>query len=359
MPSESFVINEITGSQRTVELRNRALPYQAVQWGGSQHYVQTWYPGNPQATIQVLGPREEDVSINGMWKSRYIGDHVSVTGFDDIIQSSESMTAEKLVQIFHILRRSGNLLEVRWGPEIRRGILKEFTPDYDRVEDIRWTCVFAWTQVGDRPAPRASETSQPESELESSMDELDEVASEVPETLLPSSYGPLLTDIAAIRAGVVGLSAVLATIFGKIRIEVATRKAVEAFVKQILIDSNSVIDQSTNGTYLPFVPIDTLDRVFDAENWRRSIGSATRGVQIAAIRARENVRQRGLPNIRRVVKVRQNQTLRTIALAEYGSSDDWQIIGNANNIYTPIVAPGTTIVIPNPPQTSSGVRLIP
>jgi hypothetical protein len=34
------------------------MPYTGVAWEGEQHSKLTWYPGNPVATQQVLGPRE-------------------------------------------------------------------------------------------------------------------------------------------------------------------------------------------------------------------------------------------------------------------------------------------------------------
>jgi len=359
MPSEAFIIREITGSQRSVELRNRALPYQAIQYQGTQHYTQTWYPGNPNATIQVLGPQEGDLPIRGMWKTRYIGNDVTTEGFDDVIQNSESMTAEILTQIFHRLRRSGNLVEIRWGPEVRRGIIKEFTPDYDRVEDIRWTIIFAISQIGDRPAPRAADTRQPDSEVESAQNDLDEAAADIPDYILPNTSLPILSEVLLMRGASVSLITTLNSIYGVPSVPSPIQKDVEAIVKRIMTSGRAITDRCSNGPYIPFIATDRVDRVFGAEVWRQSVSGAARGVMAAAIRARENVRRRAVPGILAIVKIRQNQTLRTLARIYYRDSDNWRPIANANGFATPIVDSGTTVVIPYPPQTGSGVRLTP
>jgi hypothetical protein len=294
-----------------------------------------------------------------MWKTRYIAEDVVTTGFDDLIQPSDPMTAEILVQIFHRLRKSGNLIEARWGPEVRRGLLKEFTPDYDRVEDIRWTCVFAWTQFGDRPAPRAADSSQPDADVESAQNELDEAVAEIPEYILPNTSLPIISEVFTMRAASVSLISILNGSFGVPAVSLAIRKSVEAITKQIITSGITITALCSNGPYLPFIATDGLDRVLGAEIWRQSVSASARGVQVQAIRARNNIRQRTVPGILAVVKVRQNQSLRTLALKYYQDSDDWRVIARANGLPTPIVAPGTTVIIPRPTQTGAGIRLLP
>lgn len=59
---------QLTGD--TVTLRTDQLPHQPFTFGGEQHLVKEYYPGNSEPTVQVLGARETDVTVKGRFKSK-------------------------------------------------------------------------------------------------------------------------------------------------------------------------------------------------------------------------------------------------------------------------------------------------
>ena len=68
----SFIIREITGLQRVLELQGRAMPYRGLKVGGDMRAEVTWYPGSPVGSLQILGPKEGETTIHGTWKDRFI-----------------------------------------------------------------------------------------------------------------------------------------------------------------------------------------------------------------------------------------------------------------------------------------------
>lgn len=165
VPSTELVIEEKDPYGRRYTLRGRAMPYRGVSWGGSQHFKRQDYPGNPVATMQVLGSREsQQTKLNGTWKNKYIagtvriddkGDGLSVI---DLPRLDDPDTAEQAIQLFHRIRRRGKILRVSWGGEVRIGLLAEFTATYDRLQDAEWEMTFEWLAKDDDVALLAAES---------------------------------------------------------------------------------------------------------------------------------------------------------------------------------------------------------
>jgi len=319
--------------------------------------VQKWYAGNPQATIQVLGPREKDTEVKGTWKARYIGIEVFTEGFDDLIGPWDAMTPEILTQIFHRLRRAGNLLEVSWGPEVRRGIMAGFRPDYQRVEDIGWTARFVWSQVGDAPQIVATAPVVPQGDLTASLAGLDSIAARIPIGLLPNVSAPILLDFDTIRAETVGVTVELGKVFGIPGVPPGTYNQIEALIEQLMIDTSSLIDNTSLGPYTSFIAVDAVKAVLEVETWRRDAAAAGQLHFVNVVNAREAVRARVVPGFLKRVTVRQGESLRGISRRIYGDADSWTLIADANNLTSATVEPGTVILIPRPPESGSGVEL--
>jgi hypothetical protein len=128
--------------QRVV-LRGRALPYAKVDWGVSQRVTTTFYPGNPVATQQVLGPEELPTTMEGMWKARYLENNVLVDG----VELDPDPFA--VVRLFSDMCRIGAVWRVTWLGEVRRGVMTSFTPTWHRQTDCGWEAVFDWAARDD------------------------------------------------------------------------------------------------------------------------------------------------------------------------------------------------------------------
>jgi hypothetical protein len=133
-----------------IVLADRALPQGDVTIEGDQREKTTWYPGNPEASQQVIGPVELPSTMSGVWKDRYLGNGQAVA----------------LMRAFDDVRRRGPLMEVSWGagilssqgvdqvgdPFTRRGILKKAKFSFPYPQWCRWELTFSWRGLGDLTA---------------------------------------------------------------------------------------------------------------------------------------------------------------------------------------------------------------
>lgn len=176
----SFEIYQLTGDKKVLMLRGRALPYRPLTFSGTMRADVTYYPGNPEPTVQMLGASEEETTITGMWKDRFIGDgqehavlFTQVLGpaaFDSFVPSSDPRiipglvtfrpartvltTAADIVKVVDEIRRTGQLVRVSWDEFVREGFITKFEQTWDRKQDVAWSITFRFLNQGDRtPAP--------------------------------------------------------------------------------------------------------------------------------------------------------------------------------------------------------------
>jgi len=158
-----LVITELTGDRRSITLTGRALPYQPLVFSGTMRLESTWYPGNPIATTQVFGAAEDETSMKGMWKNRFLkefenGDAQIYTAGAKIstdFNSFQVADVSELAKIVDDVRRKGQIVEVTWDEIIRRGFLQKFVQTWKSRQDLEWEIVFSWVSQGDEPSPAA------------------------------------------------------------------------------------------------------------------------------------------------------------------------------------------------------------
>lgn len=352
--AEAFIIRELTGTQRSVQLNGRALPYRPVEFVGEQAHVQTWYPGNPVATIQVLGPREGALNIGGTWKTSKLVGSVKLLGFDDIPSDGGTVTAEDLVQVFHRLRIAGNALEVRWGPEVRRGVLYRFSPNYQRLEDIEWTAEFVWSQRGDQLPARAARTENPAQTTTAAMNRLSDAAAAEPPSIVDQAREVVRTGVDAMRQGISTFTQTVVQIQSTANVASARFQQLQAITQEVVDTTRALRKGSLDLPYTKLLPIDDVVQVLRVENWRRDVGANARRTGAQAVRGRDDVAARSVPGYLAIVTLRENQTLRHLALTFYGSADAWTVIADANGLTGSTAPVGTVLRIPRAPTAGSG-----
>ncbi len=140
------MIRELGGDQRTILLTTRALPYRNFELTGTQRVELTWLPGSPEATATILGPTEEPTTINGEWKTKYLGEN---TAPPFTVDGTAIRTASDACWLIDEVRRMGQLLEVSWLDIVRRGFLKKFRQTWRTAYDVAWEMEFDWISQGD------------------------------------------------------------------------------------------------------------------------------------------------------------------------------------------------------------------
>lgn len=156
--ASGFSIVELGGQERHVLLQNRGLPYRPFNLKTKQRVELTWLPGNPEATGTVLGASEDPTQINGYWKDKFIGD----TGtYGVAIQSNNVpiVTVRDAYDLFSSLCREGQLLEIQWDQQVRRGFLTEFDANWHNVHDLEWAMRLEWINRGETTVPVVQQTS--------------------------------------------------------------------------------------------------------------------------------------------------------------------------------------------------------
>lgn len=166
----ALIIRELTGDKRALTLTGRALPYRGVAFASEMRAEFSWYPGNPEATVQVLGAKENETVLRGMWKDRFLADRSLVqTGtipgaaafdlrppaqvsFRGGLSTSPLLTAMDLVKQVNDIQRSGQLLEVTWDEIGRRGILTKFVHTWQNRRDVEWEMTFQWVNQAEDAA---------------------------------------------------------------------------------------------------------------------------------------------------------------------------------------------------------------
>jgi nucleoid-associated protein YgaU len=227
-----LVIEELSGDQRYVELIGRALPTGGpLVFEGHQRVETTWYPGNPIASQQILGPSEEPTEITGTWKDRFIaatdqyGQSVVQAGAVKVnMQSVVDVT--DAVNLLDDIRRKGQLVEVSWEHLRRRGILKKFRHSWKNIHDVEWAMTFEWQSQGETLAPSV----MPEPDQTDITTTLQAKASS-----LTTSVNPLLATVALLASAVA---------------------SVTGFVENVLNDVTDLIDIAQAIVNLVMAPIE-------------------------------------------------------------------------------------------------------
>lgn len=150
--SSPFIIRELTGDQRILALRGRALPYRPLTLNGEQRVEVEFYPGVPEGTATVLGPTEKPTDINGFWKTKFLGDSRQGTA-PFMLDNEPVFTARDAVRAVDSVRLLGQLLEVTWLDTLRRGFLRAFEQKWHTSEDVEWRLTFEWISRGEVTAP--------------------------------------------------------------------------------------------------------------------------------------------------------------------------------------------------------------
>lgn len=175
-----ITIEEVTGPlRRKIVLRGQSLPEtqdeRPVIGGTLARGKINTPPGNTQADIALTSAIWQGTTIQGRWCDRFLWDDrnaPTLFGFDGIGPlprtprntrdpssaasaaagfGGKARTSFEIMQAFQTMCRSLQTLRFTWGPLSYYGILREFTPRWKVIEDIRWEARFEWT--GDSIVP--------------------------------------------------------------------------------------------------------------------------------------------------------------------------------------------------------------
>ena len=129
---EAFVIQVLdpeTGNQiESLSLGGVNRPFAPVLTPVSQEIQKIYYPGNSNRvpTIQVMGPMDDNVRLEGVFEAHSIQD------------PARRDEPTEIVDILRRITEEGNILRFQIGPWIRYGFIENFSPQFITKAKYRW-----------------------------------------------------------------------------------------------------------------------------------------------------------------------------------------------------------------------------
>lgn len=120
-----------------IQLLGSFMPMVPFEFGGTQQIVKEYYPGNPEPVVQVLGPRESDVTIKGRLKSKKFKDDPTFKVNDKIAVCQEYQ------ELIDAMRLRGNIVRITLGEWRRYGLIGESSFRMNRLSDIEYSITFS------------------------------------------------------------------------------------------------------------------------------------------------------------------------------------------------------------------------
>lgn len=366
--ASSLTFASIDGSS-TLELRARALPYRPLTIGGRQRMEFTWYPGSPSATVQMLGPEEAPITMNGFWKDRFIGQQPLLSELNStaVFYNNEPIrNVSDLVDIVDAMRRSGLAYKFTWDRLQRFGHISNFEVTWHNTHDAEWQLEFSVTAQEERAAARpqtnlatiqqiSTQAQVNQDELETRLDilrlrqlnPLEQFLSAVAELDdLITGYANDVTRIAngvasAVMAPGNAARSLTATITSSVRSITATANTI----------TNAAVDQ-----YFFFAggqdnsPIGSQVAAASAQ---QELGAVINNFRNATIFQRYDLQTQIQQEQTRSYLAQGNIDFRDISTQFYGTPDNWILLMRFNGYEDSKVSAGDLIWVPPDPNTGA------
>lgn len=365
-----IVIEELGGSNPSrIILRNRAMPYRAVAFPRSNRVKTIWYQGNPRATQQVLGPEYGPTEFHGTWKAKFLVVSLDVDDADaDVVVSGPiysdaaviGQTAAQVVTIFETLHKRAQEVRVTWGAESRRGILKDFEPTYDRVEDVPWRLLFEWNgldeTVGQIGMNRGGDVILGGQNVQQNMVNADDSLTLLPaRDIDPRVAEDLFTRADVVRGDSLSVIAHSRSAANMVTVTIAKAQAIASAAENVAQNGFSLSQICQAQQYLAFSDSDGVVSVLRVETFRRTVGRNYDGLVLASYQERDAALSfaDGLKDTFSV-RAGTKTTLRDLAKRYLGAADAWPDIARVNRMSGSAVDAGTIVFIPRKRMTASG-----
>lgn len=376
--SSPLFISEENGLKRAIRLVGRSMPYKgAVLVEDEQRAEITFFPGNPVAYSQVLGPQLTRTTFTGVWRDKYVKlleNAPVVANFPALtaagkpqgslpqvttgatFQSSGSFPGTQNLRLsktirdaFRLLCRSGAHMRVEWSDWARYGHMMRFKCWPGPDDEWEWECEFAWT--GDTNVQ--PKVTYPQLNLKGFLDFLADIISglnallQIPGAIASGVIGGFLSDIADILVQVGRLVTILDGITKFSFLPLAQLSALKALCfalrKQILdffkrlagkdgrLEGSS--RRNTAGTWESELLIRKVRQILSL------LGEevAQRIAEIEAVSAGK---------VDSIYTVQSTTSLQRISIEVYGTPNNWRDIAIFNGKASQIVEAGTVLQIP-------------
>jgi hypothetical protein len=380
--TSSFTIRELEGKKRLIRLRERALPYRPFELSGSQRNTVDWYPGSPVGTIQVYGAKEEQTTINGMWKDKFLtGPNRGAAPAELNEETTESLptgeeasglrssaltTASDLADAVDSIRCCGSEIEVTWLDKVRRGILEKFTQKWHTGHDLEWEIMFRWSSKGESLDDvkvidnTATDIGDVPNKVQSKLDTIISTAADIIQQADDRS-SDVLQAFDSVSGKIAGLSDDLVDAVVNVSQVLTTPnealKRVAGILDGIKLEADdlwSIIQDQADGVLLDSGgTLDVVKRSFGELLGIRADGreraDACNALGDLCAQQQQQLLSRITSTVISTFQARDGQDLRQVAQQFYGSSDAWRGLMVYNNLTSAGLRAGQVIFVPAQP----------
>jgi len=394
----SFTIRELTGDKRTLTLRERALPYRPFELSGTHRNSVDWYPGSPVGTMQVYGAKEEGTTIQGIWKTKYLGavgtgaaatvesrsalggvdaSVLAAAGLDAsavlssalVLEAADLVSAQALCKLVDDIRRKGQEVEVTWLNQVRRGILERFTQKWENASDVGWEMMFTWISQGDELDTtafvdnNATDLADVPSKIQSAIDAIDSsIQSSVLDQLnaIESRLNGLAHAIDAtanaLQDGVDALQDSLVQVTRSITAPAESLRRTSGILDGIKTQGallRSLLQDKADGAVLNETAdtISAFGQKLLLRNGVRLQADAARSARDTAASEQSKLMASITADVIRIFQATDGQDLRQVSIKFYGTEASWRGLMYYNNLRTSRLSAGQVVFVPQqPPQ---------
>lgn len=342
-------INGVPNQDTVIRWIGNQMPFQPFEWGGEQRLVKDYYPGNPEAVVQVLGPKEGPLTIKGRWKDKRFKDPAYYG------------VAYQYNLALNEMRKRGNLVKFGMtggsGSWIRYGFLERANFKMNKLSWIDYDIEFF---VISETQPKNNYFSAPEKQTPTTVNQnlinaatdFQSNYSSVPATMPLSLAGAINNLISGVAKNVNQVTNFVATTIATAQDVVGSanraigliknaRANISKFSRQIDTLAHSFTNYSSNSSAKSKVT-DTFSNVSYIQETMS--GTAILSHYLAQMQAQFEAIAKTIPKTRH--KVQSGDTLQNLSVKYYGVSDNWSDIYDHNNLHSTVLTPGAILEIP-------------
>ncbi len=346
------IVEFVNGKELTREqvlLIGDAMPVVPFVFGGVQKIVKDFYPGNSEPTIQVLGPRENNLKINGRLKAKRIKIK------NDIAKRESFRTwPQEMQQLMEAMRIRGNLIRLTLGEYQRFVFLEEAIFRMRTLADIEYELDF--TLIGVNPpsdckiltAARTVPTDI-NKEMINEVAEFQALQGQVPTGFKKSLADQINNAISDVAISINQVTNFIDTLFNEVDdIKSAANRALGLMKHAKTTMSAFIIrvggfDNFAGGSNAAGSRTNTAYNNWDFIN-----------IAISEIGTLNSIMDRLFKQIAEIAKteplarhrVAESDTLQRLAHKFYGDSEKWELIFDHNKLTSTLLVRGTILEIP-------------
>jgi hypothetical protein len=374
-----------------IVLAGRALPYRPLEFKKESVAVKHVYPGNPEATIHMLGIDHPNTTWKGMWKTRFLAAPIApqaqgifdaaaekaaqvitspLTGAgepvnDNITQSQASAlwgkvgapgeplrTASDVRDKIWKMQQDGQKLKVTWDDVARVGIIKSTSFPTDRREDIAWEIEWLWMSDA-IPTKIAVIADQDLSQFPEGL--LDKVQNFRKTVTAPARFAKAVLDavnedINLIESSILELSAIV-TDYTELGVEaIDTLENAMGIANTVRLAAFRITDSLDAVSAEWASTTDNFSDVAAAASYKTEAKSQMIEIAADAGAMMDTISGWIEPEVEQSFVMPKNMDLRGVSTKFFGTPDSWRDIADYNMIEGTQIEAGTTILIPTLPR---------